>query len=117
VPKQGVVDDVSVGTSPGQISAVNTATATLYAYGFGEITFGSVVAGAAGNTTITTIDIGLMRNCFLLLRNYQVTRSVTITHDGATGPIVLKAGANKVLNTYNSQVLFWINSLGHLVEI
>jgi hypothetical protein len=117
VPKQGVVDDVSVGTSPGQISAVNTATATLYAYGFGEITFGSVVAGAAGNTTITTINIGSMRNCFLLLRNYQVTRSVTITHDGATGPIVLKAGANKVLNTYNSQVLFWINSLGHLVEI
>lgn len=117
VPKQGVVDDVSVGTTPGFISAVNTATATLYAYGYGEITFASVIAGAAGNTTITTINIGTMRNCFLLLRNYQVTRNVVITHDGATGPIVLAAGVNKTLNTYNAQVLFWINSLGHLVEV
>ena len=113
-----VIRDASGGSAVGEIQGIGTATAILRCEGFGCVVFGSGGVGAAGtNTTIIQIDVGLMRNCQLILRNYQVTRSVTIKHDGATGPIVMKAGVDKVLNTYNAQVVFWVNELGHCVEM
>ncbi len=118
VSSAAVVLDVAAGTTPGTIAGTGTGTATLYAQGYGEIGFGSGGIGASGSdTTITTINVGVAVNCFLRLRNYQNTRKVTIVNNGTTGPIVLAAGANKTLVTFNDSILFWITPLGHLVEV
>ena len=117
VPSQGVYTDSSEGTTPGFIQGVGTATATLYAYGFGSISFGTGGVGAAAtNTTITTIDVGTMKNCFLYIWNYQVTRTVTIKNYGSTGAIFTNTGADLVMSAYNDHALFWINSIGQLIQ-
>jgi hypothetical protein len=117
-PGVAVATDVGSGTSPGQIDGAGTGTATLYVQGFAEIGFDAGFAALSGSdTTITTINIGVMRNCFLLLRNNQATRKITIKNDGSGGPIALAARLNKTLTTQSDCALFWINSAGTLLEV
>ncbi len=98
----------SEGTTPGDITGLATATATLHVRGISEVLLGSGVAAAAGNTTITTID-GKTPGQFLAVYNYQATRTVTIKADsGMTGQIVPKGGVDVVFNNYGQFVLFYI---------
>ena len=56
IPEQGVRNNVFEGTTPGTITGIGTATATLNCFGLGEIQFETAVAAAATNTTITTFS-------------------------------------------------------------
>lgn len=116
VPEQGAVENAIEGTVPGTITGIGTATATLNCFGLGEINFGAAVAAAGTNTTITTFD-RLQKGQFIVLWNYQNTRSVIIKGTGGTANIVPKGGIDATMNDYGQQIVFYVNSLGRAYEV
>tara|TARA_R110000868_G_scaffold411701_1_gene707675 strand:- start:442 stop:1908 length:1467 start_codon:yes stop_codon:yes gene_type:complete len=116
IPEQGVRNNVFEGTTPGTITGIGTATATLNCFGLGEIQFETAVAAAATNTTITTFS-RLQKGQFIVLWNYQNTRSVIIKGSGAFGSIVPKGGIDATMNDYGQQIVFYVNSLGRAYEV
>jgi hypothetical protein len=116
IPSYGAVENSFEGTTQGTITGIGTATATLNCFGLGEICFGSAVAAAGTNTTITTFA-GLQKGQLIALWNYQVTRTVTIAGGGGTAAIVPKGGIDAVLSGYGEMIVFYVNSLGRAYEI
>jgi len=116
IPEQGAADNAFEGTTPGTITGIGTSTATLNCFGLGEINFGSAVAAAATNTTITTFG-RLQKGQFIVLWNYQNTRSVIIKGSGGTAAIVPKGGVDATMNDYGQQIVFYVNSLGRAYEV
>jgi len=116
IPEQGAIANAIEGTTPGRITGIGTSTATLNCFGLGEISFESAVAAAATNTTITTFN-GLQKGQFIVLWNYQNTRSVTIKGTGGTAAIVPKGGIDATMNDYGQQIVFYVNSLGRAYEV
>jgi len=107
MPPQGYVDNVQEGTTPGTITGIATATATLNVFGFGEFQFGNQITG---NTTITTIS-GQRPGQFLVLRNYQNAFSVTLKAAASgTGDIVLTGNVDVVFNTFGQQLVLYVTS-------
>lgn len=106
-PWQGYVDNIGEGTTPGTITGIGTATATLNVFGRGEIQFGSLITGA---TTITTIS-GQTAGQFLVLRNYQNTHAVTLkASTSGTGNIVLTGNVDVVFNNFGQQLVLYVTS-------
>lgn len=116
IPEQGAAENAFEGTAPGTITGIGTATATLNCFGLGEINFGSAVAAAGANTTITTFS-GLQKGQFIVLWNYQNTRSVIIKGGGGTAAIVPKGGIDATMNDFGQQIVFYVNSLGRAYEV
>lgn len=116
IPEQGAAEDAFEGTVPGTITGLGTATATLNCFGLGEINFGTAVAAAATNTTITTFG-RLQKGQFIVLWNYQNTRSVIIKGTGGTAAIVPKGGIDATMNDFGQQIVFYVNSLGRAYEV
>lgn len=107
MPWQGYSDNTGEGTTPGTITGIGTATATLNTFGYGEFQFGSQITG---NTTITTIS-GQQSGQFLVLRNYQVAYSVTLKAAASgTGDIVLKGNVDVVFNAYGQQLVLYVTT-------
>ena len=107
LPYQGYVDNIDEGTTPGTITGIGTATATLNVFGIGEVQFSSVLTG---NTTITTIS-GQIPGQFLVLRNYQNTYTVTLDASASgTGNIVLTGNADVVFNNFGQQLVLYVTS-------
>jgi hypothetical protein len=107
LPYQGYVDNVGEGTTPGTITGIGTATATLNTFGKGEFQFGSLITA---NTTITTI-VGQQSGQFLVLRNYQVAYTVTLkAAANGTGQIVLAGNADVVFNNFGQQIVLYVTS-------
>jgi hypothetical protein len=116
IPEQGASENAFEGTTPGTITGLGTATATLNCFGLGEINFGDAVAAAATNTTITTFS-RLQKGQFIVLWNYQNTRSVIIKGSGGLSAIVPKGGIDATMNDYGQQIVFYVNSLGRAYEV
>jgi hypothetical protein len=107
MPFQGYVDNIAEGTTPGTITGIGTATATLNVFGIGEVQFSSLITG---NTTITTIS-GQSTGQFLVLRNYQVAYAVTLKAAASgIGDIVLTGNADVVFNAYGQQLVLYVTS-------
>lgn len=107
MPSQGFFDNPTEGTTPGTITGIGTATATLNVFGFGEFQFGNQITG---NTTITTIS-GQRPGQFLVLRNYQNSYSVTLKAAASgTGAIVLTGNADVVFNNFGQQLVLYVTT-------
>jgi hypothetical protein len=107
IPPQGYIDNAGEGTTPGTITGIGTATATLNTFGFGEFQFGNQITG---NTTITTIS-GQRPGQFLVLRNYQNSFAVTLKAAASgTGDIVLTGNADVVFNAFGQQLVLYVTS-------
>ena len=110
MPPQGYKSNPIEGTTQGTIAGIGTATATLYAFGFSEIQFGSQITAA---TTITTINDSGSKGKILVLTNYQVAYSVTIK-SGLNGydPIVLAGKTDAVMSNYGDMLVLYGSSIG-----
>ena len=112
MPSYGATAILGEGTTAGRIDGIGTATATLYVGGYGEI---SLEGAITDDTTITAFST-TVKGQLLVIRNYQVAKTVTIATGAGTDTIVLKGG-NIKLNQYGQQVVFYINSLGRAYEV
>jgi hypothetical protein len=107
MPFQGYVDNPAEGTTPGTITGIGTATATLNTFGFGEVQFGNLITG---NTTISTIS-GQQPGQILTLINYQTAYTVTIKSAASgTGQIVLTGFSDVVFNGYGQMLVLYVTS-------
>jgi hypothetical protein len=113
MPSQGYVSNVSEAVTPGNITGIGTASATLHAAGYGEIRLGN---GITGNTTITAID-GLVPHQLFVLTNLQASFGVTIDSTAISGALSLFNGQDVVLNAAGQQIVFWCNGALNLVEV
>lgn len=105
MPPQGFKESVNSGNNPGQIDGMGTATATLYCYGYGEMLLGSEITGA---TTITSI-YGGQQGQILVIRNYQVTYTVTLK-DGANGTSDICLKSDAVFTDYGQMIVLYVTS-------
>ena len=107
LPYQGYIENPGEGTTPGTITGIGTATATLNIFGYGEVQFGNQITGA---TTITSID-GQQPGQFIVLRNYQTAHNVTLK-SGASGTdnIVLTGFADVVFNAFGQQLVLYVTT-------
>jgi hypothetical protein len=105
MPPQGYKENIGGGSSPGQLTGIGTASATLYCYGYGEILFGNQITGA---TTITSI-VGGQQGQILVLRNYQNSHAVTIPNGiNGTSEFVLKSDV--VFTDFGQQIVLYVTS-------
>ena len=114
VPFHGYQNNVSEGTARGNIEDIGTSSATLNAFGLGDILLGN---GITGTTTIDTIS-NLQRGQLLTIINYQVTHEITIksSTDGIAG-IVLDGKQDFIMKNYSDSITLYHTHLGKTVEV
>jgi len=113
-PPQGIINNPISGTAQGQINGIGTASATLNAFGVGEVLLGNQITGATTITSITNMRPGQL----LVLGNYQITYPVTIqsSTDGITG-IVLRDRQNAILSSYSDSITLYCSAVGKVIEV
>jgi hypothetical protein len=117
VPPQGYFPNPGEGTTQGTITGIGTATATLNAFGAGEIVVGSLVNA---NTTISTIA-GMRPGQILIISNVTARSAgnlLTLRSNTAyTGSFVLKNRRSITFNQVGQQLALYCNNLGRVYEI
>lgn len=109
MPSQGYAQNVSEGTNPGQINGIGTGTASLNAFGLGEINIGNGITSATSIATVTR----LAPNSLFVLRSTQAAFAVTLKA-AAFGNA---GGQDVVLNTGGQVITYWVNGDGVPREI
>jgi len=113
IPPQGQVTLKGEGTGRGYIDGIGTSSATLNAWGIGEILLGNTITGA------TTIDaVTLERGQTVIITNYQTIHAVTIkSSTTGTSGITLDKQTDIVLTAYSDTIVLYRNNIGKVFEI